>query len=354
MIEYPKFKVTVSCMTYNQAKYITDALNGFTMQQTSFPFICTIVDDASTDGEQEVIRRYVEEYFDFSEGSVAYHKETDYAYITYAQHKTNKNCYFAVLYLKENLYLQPQKKDACLKEWRDGIEYKAFCEGDDCWIVPDKLEKQVVFLDEHKEYVLVHTDFIAQNSNTGKIIHNASSKYKIVNGDVFERLFEGCFIRTVTVCYRNSYFDEEQVPLPKDTFGGDLYIFYVLARKGKIFFQNEETCIYRVLQESASHSNSEGKRILMSRSYKNLDYYIANYYGVENVLPQLDCKWFKIDLRNCIATKDFNGVRKMSLPETGISTNIKILYYCCKSKILMYLLSLLLSVRRRFLSQRWF
>ena len=125
-MEYPKFKVTVSCMTYNQAKYITDALNGFTMQQTSFPFICTIVDDASTDGEQEVIRRYVEEYFDFSEGSVAYHKETDYAYITYAQHKTNKNCYFAVLYLKENLYLQPQKKDACLKEWRDGIEYKFF------------------------------------------------------------------------------------------------------------------------------------------------------------------------------------------------------------------------------------
>ena len=83
-MEYPKFKVTVSCMTYNQSKYITDAMNGFTMQQTSFPFVCTIVDDASTDGEQEVIRRYLEENFDLSECSVAFHKKTDCAHITYA------------------------------------------------------------------------------------------------------------------------------------------------------------------------------------------------------------------------------------------------------------------------------
>ena len=98
-MEYPKFKVCCRCFAFNQAKYITDAMNGFTMQQTQFPFVCTIVDDASNDGEQEVIKKYVEENFDFSEGSDAYHKETDYAFITYAQHKTNKNCYFAVLYL---------------------------------------------------------------------------------------------------------------------------------------------------------------------------------------------------------------------------------------------------------------
>ena len=115
-MEYPKFKVTVSCMTYNQSKYITDAMNGFTMQQTSFPFVCTIVDDASTDGEQDVIRKYVEENFDFSEDSVAFHKETDYAHITYAQHKTNKNCYFAVLYLKENHHSQKKPKLPYLEE----------------------------------------------------------------------------------------------------------------------------------------------------------------------------------------------------------------------------------------------
>ena len=124
-MEYPKFKVCCRCFTFNQAKYITEAMNGFTMQQTSFPFVCTIVDDASTDGEQEVIRKYVEDNFDLSEGSVAYNKETDYAYVTYAQHKTNKNCYFVVLYLKENHYSQRKPKMGYLSEWRDMCEYEA-------------------------------------------------------------------------------------------------------------------------------------------------------------------------------------------------------------------------------------
>ena len=59
-MEYPKFKVCCRCFTFNQAKYITDAMNGFTMQQTSFPFVCTIVDDASTDSTYEIIKEKFE------------------------------------------------------------------------------------------------------------------------------------------------------------------------------------------------------------------------------------------------------------------------------------------------------
>ena len=162
-MEYPKFKVTVSCMTYNQSKYITDAMNGFTMQQTDFPFVCTIVDDASTDGEQEVIRKYVEENFDFSEGSAAFNKETDYAFITYAQHKTNKNCYFAVLCLKENHYSQRKPKMKYLSELRDMCEYEALCEGDDYWIMPDKLQVQYEILENNPNYSFVYTGFNVVN-----------------------------------------------------------------------------------------------------------------------------------------------------------------------------------------------
>ena len=153
-MEYPKFKVCCRCFTFNQAKYITDAMNGFTMQQTSFPFVCTIVDDASTDGEQEVIRKYVEDNFDLSEDSVAFHEETDYAHITYAQHKTNKNCYFAVLYLKENHYSQRKPKMGYLSEWQNMCEYEAICEGDDYWISAEKLQKQVRVMDDNPKCML--------------------------------------------------------------------------------------------------------------------------------------------------------------------------------------------------------
>ena len=45
-----QYKVYVRCFTYNHASYIVDAMNGFAMQQTEFPYVCIIVDDASTDG----------------------------------------------------------------------------------------------------------------------------------------------------------------------------------------------------------------------------------------------------------------------------------------------------------------
>ncbi len=64
----PGFMVNVSCMTYNQAPYITETMNGFCIQQTSFPFVCTIMDDCSTDEEQEVIKLYLKENFDLEIG----------------------------------------------------------------------------------------------------------------------------------------------------------------------------------------------------------------------------------------------------------------------------------------------
>ena len=47
--------VYVRCMTFNHGAYIEDALNGFAMQQTNFPFVVGIIDDASTDNTTSVI-----------------------------------------------------------------------------------------------------------------------------------------------------------------------------------------------------------------------------------------------------------------------------------------------------------
>ena len=74
-------KVCVWCNTYNQASYIKDTMEGFCIQQTQFPFVCLIMDDASTDGEPEVIKQYLLNFFD-----TEWTKETNDFYLTFAHH----------------------------------------------------------------------------------------------------------------------------------------------------------------------------------------------------------------------------------------------------------------------------
>lgn len=73
-------KLCILCITYNHSAYITDALNGFAMHQTNFPFVAVVIDDVSTNGEQEVIKTYVEENFDHSTESGYSKWETKEAY----------------------------------------------------------------------------------------------------------------------------------------------------------------------------------------------------------------------------------------------------------------------------------
>lgn len=151
MIEQYKYIVRVDCVTFNHVNYIEDAMNGFTMQETSFPFVCTIIDDASTDGEQGVIKKYLEEHFDLDDKTTVRNEETDDYTLTFAQHKTNKKCFFAVLYLKYNHYSIKKSKDPYIKEWQDNSKYFASCEGDDYWTHPQKLQMQYEALEAHPE-----------------------------------------------------------------------------------------------------------------------------------------------------------------------------------------------------------
>ena len=110
------YKVLVRCFTYNQSKYIEDALNGFAMQKTDFPFICLVMDDCSTDGEQEVIKAWIERECDMEK---AEYLEIELSNIILAPHKSNTNCTLAFYFLKQNLYGTGNKKMKMVYPWRE-------------------------------------------------------------------------------------------------------------------------------------------------------------------------------------------------------------------------------------------
>lgn len=238
-----KWQVCVRCMTYNQASYITDAMNGFTMQQTDFPYVCCILDDCSTDGEQDVIKNYLHDNFDFEEESVVRKEETDDYVLTFAQHKVNENCYFAVLFLKYNHYSIKKAKFPYLAEWNDHSKYLAVCEGDDYWVADSKLQRQVDFLDSHPDYTMYFHNALVRYQDSDKP-DRILSNFK--TGDIdTTKLFKYWQLPLASVVFRTCILNsEEYKELSKDFRGGFLY-FLTSTKMGKVYGLAKCLSVYR-------------------------------------------------------------------------------------------------------------
>ena len=244
-MEYPKFKVCVNSMTFNQAKYITDTLDGFVMQQTNFPFICIIIDDASTDDEPEIIRKYVETNFDLLTSSTSYEIDNYDSVVLYSQHNTNKNCYFVVYFLKENHYSKNRSKRPYLAEWRKICDYEAICEGDDYWTDPLKLQKQADFLDANPQCSLTY--------HACKNVFSTPCKVNILYGECVKESYSDIDILTIypfqtaTVMYRKEILDSDLYKKAQaiGCTAGDQILFLTASRFGTIEGVNEKMSVYR-------------------------------------------------------------------------------------------------------------
>lgn len=336
MEKITKYKVAVKCCTYNQAPYITDALNGFVMQETDFPFICCVIDDASTDREQEVIRKYVEDNFDSTEPYVAYEKETEGAHVAYARHKRNKNCFFAVLYLTKNLYHEEQKKLSLISEWTDNAEYIAWCEGDDYWINPHKLKIQVDFLDNNPDYGMSHTDF---DLVTGKRNHKVNIHH---DGNYWPySLTEGLQVGTLTVILRSSVYNKlPKLFIDKGWLMGDKPLWIEMSRFSKIHFLPVITAKYRILECSASHGDFERLVKFLNCSADISDYY-ADKFDVHIKKREYSKAYHECIMRYACRFSD------SSAANTEFHNAIK--YRCISAKLLLFYLGAKFKVIKKLL-----
>ena len=116
--------VSVSVITYNHEKYIRQCLDGILMQNVNFPYEILVHDDASPDGTADIIREYEAKY----PGVIK------------------------PIYQTENQHSQGKAVSKFNFDRARG-KYLAFCEGDDFWTDPRKLQKQVNFLEGHPEYI---------------------------------------------------------------------------------------------------------------------------------------------------------------------------------------------------------
>jgi glycosyltransferase involved in cell wall biosynthesis len=120
--------VSIHCITFNHSAFIRDALEGFLMQETTFPVEILIHDDASTDGTADIIREY----------------EMRFPRLV------------KPIYQVENQYSKGGKPGRINMERALG-EYIACCEGDDFWSDPLKTQKQVELMKENPDVTICAT-----------------------------------------------------------------------------------------------------------------------------------------------------------------------------------------------------
>ena len=80
-MEHSVADVLIICSTYNQEKYIGDALRGFISQKTDFPFQVLVHDDASTDATPQIIRDFESKYPEIIKG--VYEEQTSTAWVIF-------------------------------------------------------------------------------------------------------------------------------------------------------------------------------------------------------------------------------------------------------------------------------
>ncbi len=216
--------VSVCMITYNHEKYIHDAIAGILIQKVNFEIELVIGDDHSTDATLAICKEY----------------------------EKNKAIHIKTLTADKNLGIGPnfiRTLQAC-----EG-KYIAVCEGDDYWTDPNKLQKQITFLEANPKYSAIgHQTEIINENCPGKselftcYEEKTLSKKEIIQSNVFH---------TNAIVFRKDAFAKFKYSNIQYFFDHELFI--LLAQSGMFYILSDVMSVYR-RHDSGAAGTSTPKR----------------------------------------------------------------------------------------------
>ena len=245
--------VSIICNTYNHSEYIRDALESFVGQKTDFAYEILVHDDASTDDTTNIIREYEQKYPEI----------------------------IKPIYQSVNQYSQKIPIGVNYQFPRAKGKYIAFCEGDDYWTDPLKLQKQVDALETHPE-----VDMCAHSAS--KVDAATKREIGLVMPSEVDTVFTadkvilggGGFVATNTLMYRRELHDNPPA------FRRELYLDYTIqilgSLRGGMLYLADNMSAYRVMANGS----------WTSRIRKNKVAYVEHHKKVLKMLELLDEETF--------------------------------------------------------------
>jgi glycosyltransferase involved in cell wall biosynthesis len=205
-------------------------------------------------------------------------------------------------------------------------KYVAYCEGDDYWTDPLKLQKQVDFLEQNPDYSLIYSQVKRLNQADGQIMDTWGGCAE----DFRALLINNC-IPTPTVIIRtrisNDYIKTIE-PYKYHWKMGDYPVWLYASAVSKVKFINEPLAVYRISQNSASHFDSYLKRLLFRLSGNEIKIVIGKKFGadIQDYQAYHNTLLMQIDVLTS-RKSDIRNIRKALLRDSfkyGINLKIRL------------------------------
>ena len=214
--------VSIICNAYNHELYIRDALEGFVMQKTDFAFEILVHDDASTDNTANIIREYEAKYPEL----------------------------IKPIYQTENQYSKGNGDVSRIQQGRAKGKYIAFCEGDDYWTDPYKLQKQFDALEANPDIDMCAHAARAVNATTGDEMYIvAPSQIDTVFPAEDVILGGGGFVASASLFFRSELYIDP--PEFRRFLRMDVTLQIHGALRGGLLYLSDCMSVYRVMSKGS-------------------------------------------------------------------------------------------------------
>ncbi len=311
--------VSVCIQTYNHQPYIKECLDSILMQQTTFPFEIILGEDESCDGTREICKTYADAHPEQIKLFLRSRKDV----ILINGNATGR---FNMI---ENL------------KAATGI-FIAFCEGDDYWKDPYKLEKQVQLLASNPNLIACHHWQYMAIEKEGSFVEveaptSGDGYFPQPVANVRNLFANQVRVKTRTVMFRNIIDNEFFPPWFYKVAFGDVPLSFLLGKHGDFGFIDEPMAVYRQTDDGVSKA---GLKELGLKNFKVQHF--KNWIEIWDYADRFyDFKYHKEATKTVL---DFYKTITDNLPKT-IGSFIKVLYYDLFKRRLPF--------HRKIVSSKW-
>lgn len=227
--------VSVCVPTFQHAPYLKECLDSILAQQTDFVFEILIGEDCSTDGTREICLEYAASYPDRIR---LFLRKEEEKFFLFGRKSGRLN--------HLGLYQSAKGKYVC------------FCDGDDFWCDPTKLQQQVEKMESNPDISLCLTDtMLSGEDGSQSLISGLPSQDKLFT---FEELFKRFYLGHISSwMVRNDMKSLVESPIVKKAVPLDQVVFLFYRLKGNVYFLSQTTSVYRYNPTGVYRSQSAKK-----------------------------------------------------------------------------------------------